>query len=83
MREIRPMTHVAPDLLAAQKGSINSAYEIMGMRVALQQAWMWHALSAHYRPGAADFGNAAMRGGSLAAALEWQNGPFRAEGFGP
>jgi enoyl-CoA hydratase len=83
MRELRPLTSIAPDLLAAQKASINNSYEIMGMRTALQQSWMFHALSAHFRPGAMDFAKAAMDGGGIAAALAWQNGPFREEGFGP
>ena len=80
LREIRPMAQIAPDLLAANKQSVNQAYEIMGFRTALATGWQWHALSSRLRPGAGDFGSA-MRDGGLKAALEWRDGPFKKEGF--
>ena len=39
MRELRPMSQIAPDLLAANKHAVNQAYEIMGFRTALAQGW--------------------------------------------
>ena len=80
MRELRPMSQIAPDLLAANKHSVNQAYEIMGFRTALAQGWQWHVLSSRVRPGAGGFGEA-MREGGLKAALEWRDGAFREEGF--
>tara|TARA_Y100001934_G_scaffold209328_1_gene247657 strand:- start:7850 stop:8698 length:849 start_codon:yes stop_codon:yes gene_type:complete len=81
MRELRPMSQIAPDLLAANKHSVNQAYEIMGFRTALATGWQWHALSSRLRPGAGDFGNAAREGGGLKAALAWRDGAFKEEGF--
>lgn len=80
LREIRPMAQIAPDLLAANKQSVNQAYEIMGFRTALATGWQWHALSSRLRPGAGDF-RAAMREGGLKSALAWRDGPFKQEGF--
>ena len=80
MRELRPMTQIAPDLLAANKQSVNQAYEIMGFRTALSMGWQWHALSSKLRPGAGQFGEK-MREGGLKAALAWRDGPFKREGF--
>jgi enoyl-CoA hydratase len=80
MRELRPMTQIAPDLLAANKHSVNQAYEIMGFRTALSMGWQWHALSSRLRPGAGQFAEK-MREGGLKSALEWRDGPFKREGF--
>lgn len=80
MRELRPLSKVAPDLLAANKHSVNQAYEIMGFRTHLATGWQWHALSSRLRPGANDFGKAAAKGG-LKAALAWRDGEFKKEGF--
>ncbi|MFE0358929.1 enoyl-CoA hydratase-related protein [Streptomyces nigra] len=80
MRELRAMSHIAPSLLAANKESVNHAYEIMGMRTHFQQAWAMHALSGALRPGARDFSQRLGEGG-LKAALEWRDGPARGEGF--
>jgi enoyl-CoA hydratase len=80
MRELRPMSQIAPDLLAANKMSLNQAYEIMGFRPALQTGWQWHALSGSMRPGAGDFGRISREKG-LKEALNWRDGAFRKEGF--
>lgn len=80
MRELRPLSQIAPDLLAANKHSVNQAYEIMGFRTALATGWQWHALSSRLRPAAGGFGKAASEGG-LKAALEWRDGAFKREGF--
>lgn len=80
MRELRPMSQIAPDLLAVNKHSINQTYDIMGFRTALATGWQWHALSSRLRPGASGFGEA-MREGGLKAALEWRDGAFKKEGF--
>lgn len=82
MRELRPMSQIHPALLAANKAEINQAYEIMGMRVALQQAWSWHLLSGAVRPGAVEFGRISREQG-LRAAIDWRDGEFRKEGFVP
>ena len=80
MRELRALSQVAPDLLSANKHSVNQAYEIMGFRTALAQGWQWHVLSGRVRPGAGEFG-AAMKEGGLKAALEWRDAAFKKEGF--
>ena len=82
MRELRPLSQVAPDLLAANKAELNQAYEIMGMRTALQTGSQWHTLSGRIRPGFGDFGRV-MREDGLRAAIEWRDAPFRKEGFEP
>jgi enoyl-CoA hydratase len=82
MRELRPLSKVAPDLLAANKLALNQAYEVMGIRTALRSATQWHTLSSHFRPGAGTFGRV-MREEGLRAAIAWRDGPFREEGFEP
>lgn len=81
-RELRPLSQVDPALLAANKGSLNQAYEIMGMRTHLQGGWQWHQLSGADRTRAHEFGEIARRDG-LKAAIEWRDEPFRREGFHP
>jgi enoyl-CoA hydratase len=81
-RELRPLAQVDPALLAANKASINQAYEIMGMRTHLQAGWQWHQLSGSDRARASEFGEIARRKG-LKAAIEWRDAPFRREGFEP
>lgn len=80
MRELRPMATIAPDLLAANKHSVNQAYEIMGFRTALNTGWQWHALSGHLRPGAGDFGRISREKG-LREALRWRDEAFDREGL--
>jgi enoyl-CoA hydratase len=81
-RELRPLSQVDPALLAANKASLNQAYEIMGMRTHLQAGWQWHQLSAQDRPRANEFG-VVMRRDGLRAALDWRDEAFRREGFIP
>ncbi len=80
MRELRPLSQVAPDLLAANKHSLNQAYEMMGFRAALATGWQWHHLSSRARPRGREFGEISSRDG-LKAAIEWRDGPFRREGL--
>lgn len=80
MRELRAMASIAPDLLAANKQSLNQSYEIMGFKTALSTGWSWHALSGHVRPGAGEFGRISSEQG-LKAALAWRDGAFNAEGL--
>ena len=79
-RELRALSSISPDLIAANKASLNQAYEIMGFRTALATGWQWHALSSRLRPGAGDFGRISREQG-LKAALDWRDGPFRREGL--
>jgi enoyl-CoA hydratase len=80
MRELRAISSIAPALLAANKHSVNQAYEIQGMKTHLDQSWSWHVLSGDYRPGARTF-REKLDAGGLKAALEWRDGAFRKEGF--
>ena len=78
--EVRALASIAPDLLAANKQSVNQAYEIMGFRTALQTGWQWHALSGRMRPGAGDFAKISREKG-LKAAIEWRDAGFKSEGL--
>ncbi len=81
-RELRPLAQVDPALLAANKASVNQAYELMGMRTHLQTGWQWHQLSGRDRPRGGEFGAVARQDG-LRAAINWRDEPFRREGFLP
>lgn len=78
--EIRALSHIDAGLLAANKQQVNQAYETMGMRTHLAQAWAWHYLSGTSRPNAGAFFNHVKDDG-LKAALQWMNGPFKDEGL--
>jgi enoyl-CoA hydratase len=78
--EIRALSHVDAGLLAANKQQVNQAYETMGMRTHLAQAWAWHYLSGNCRPKGGEFFNRVQEDG-LKAALQWMNGPFKYEGI--
>ncbi len=80
MRELRAMSSIAPDLLSANKQSLNQSYEIMGFKTALANGWSWHVLSGRDRPGAGEFGRISADQG-LKAALAWRDSPFKAEGL--
>ncbi len=80
MREIRPIAQMSPSLLAANKITLNFAYEAMGMRLAFQEAWKMHLISSAVRADAGEFKRIAEEHG-LRAALERMNGPFLREGF--
>ncbi len=79
-RELRALASVSPDLLAANKLSLNQTYEIMGFRAAMMTAPQWHALSSQLRPGAGEFGRISREQG-LRAALDWRDKPFREVGL--
>jgi enoyl-CoA hydratase len=78
--EIRAISHIDAGLLAANKQQVNQAYETMGMRTHLAQAWAWHYLSGTSRPNGGAFFNHVKDDG-LRAALQWMNGPFKDEGL--
>ncbi len=81
MRELRAMSSIPPDMLAANKLSLNQTYEIMGIRTALATAAQWHTLSsARVRPSGNRFSEVAREGG-LRAAFDDRDGPFVAEGI--
>lgn len=80
MRELRAITSVAPSLLSANKQSVNQAYELMGMKTHLEQAWMFHVLTSSLRPDANEFGRL-MQTEGMRAALAWRDGAFQAEGY--
>lgn len=78
-RHLRPLAQIPARLLASNKRSINEAYELMGMHAHLRGAWKWHAMAA---AGAADDEFARLLGAEgVKAAVEWRDGPFRAEGL--
>src|SRR5215208_2419144 len=79
MKEVRALASISPDLLAANKLSLNQSYEIMGFRAALATAPQWHALSGQMRPGAGEFGRISREEG-LRAAINRRDRPFREAG---
>jgi enoyl-CoA hydratase len=78
--EVRAISSIDAGLLAANKQQVNQAFELMGMRTHLAQAWSFHHLSGQVRPNARAFFDKAQADG-LKAALEWMNGPFTEEGL--
>ncbi len=80
LKELGAMASISPDLLAANKLSLNQTYEIMGFRTSLATAAQWHALSARMRPGAGEFTRISQEQG-LRAALDWRDKPFRDAGL--
>lgn len=79
-RELRALASIHPAMLAANKASLNQAYELMGFRASLGTAWQFHAMARSFRPGSGDF-QAAKEEGGIKAAIAWRDGPFRREGF--
>lgn len=75
MREVTALAAIAPDLLAANKASLNQAYDIMGFRAALSMGSQWHALSARLRPNAGQFDRISREKG-LKEAIRWRDAPF-------
>jgi enoyl-CoA hydratase len=78
--EIGALSQIDSGLLMANKHQVNQAYEIMGMRTHLNQAWAWHELSGSVRPGQARFFEIARNEG-LRAAFNWMNAPFDQAGL--
>lgn len=79
-KELRAMSSISPDLLSANKQSLNQTYEIMGFKTALSTGWSWHVLSGSVRPGAGEFNRQSAEGG-LRQALAWRDSAFQKEGF--
>jgi len=79
-KELRAMSSISPDLLSANKQSLNQTYEIMGFKTALSTGWSWHVLSGSVRPGAGEFNRQSSEGG-LRQALAWRDSAFQKEGF--
>ena len=80
MNEVRAMSEIAVDLLAANKHQLNQAYELMGMKTHFSQAWTWHFLSSAVRPNYKGFFRVA-RDKGLKGAFEWMNKPFKDRGI--
>lgn len=78
--ELSALGHVDPGLLMANKHQVNQAYELMGLRTHLAQAWSWHHISGSPRPGRTSFFDVAREQG-VRAALDWMNGPFTRAGL--
>ena len=76
LREARAIATISPDMLAASKKAMNRAYEIMGIRTALEVGVDWQGLST-FRPTAGGIQrDLAGRAEGLRAALQWRDGPF-------
>ncbi len=75
MQEVRALATIAPDLLAANKRSLNQAYEIQGFRTHLGMSPQWHALTSAFRPNAGEFTRITEEQG-LKAAIEWRDAAF-------
>jgi enoyl-CoA hydratase len=75
-REINALASISPDMLAANKISMNQTYEMMGFRSALYASTPWHYASAKARPNAGEFRKIANADG-LKAAVTWRDAPFK------
>ena len=75
-REVTALASIAPDMLAANKLSLNQAYDIMGMRTSLHAVTPWHHASHRTRPNAGEFRRIANEQG-LKAAVQWRDGAFK------
>jgi enoyl-CoA hydratase len=75
-REVTALASIAPDMLAANKISLNTTYEVMGLRTALYAVTPWHHASHRTRPNAGEFRRIADQDG-LKAAVKWRDEPFR------
>jgi len=71
-RELHVLRNIDPSILAANKMSLNHAYEVMGMKTHLNQSWVWHFLSnwARARSGS---GEGVAQDRTMRDALEWMN----------
>ena len=74
-REVKALASIDPDMLAANKLSLNQAYEVMGLRTGLYAVTPWHHASHRTRPGAGTFRKLANEQG-LKAAVQWRDGAF-------
>lgn len=74
-REVKALASIDPDMLAANKLSLNQAYDIMGLRTSLYAVTPWHYASHKNRPGAGTFRKIANEQG-LKAAVQWRDGAF-------
>jgi enoyl-CoA hydratase len=75
-REIKALASIAPDMLAANKLSLNQMYDIMGFRTSLHAVTPWHHASHKTRPNALEFRRIAQAEG-LKVAVKWRDEPFR------
>ncbi|MDP7225199.1 MAG: enoyl-CoA hydratase-related protein [SAR202 cluster bacterium] len=73
--EARAIATIPSDMLASNKKATNRAYEIMGIRTAMDVGVDWQVLST-YRNTAGEFGKISKEEG-LRAALQWRDGPFK------
>jgi enoyl-CoA hydratase len=72
--EAKAIASIPADMLASSKKAANRAYEIMGIKTALEVGVDWMVLST-YRDTAGEFGKISVEEG-LRAALQWRDGPF-------
>ena len=72
--EAKALASIQPDLLACSKRSVNRAYEVMGIRTAMNVGADWMAISTH-RETEPQFGEIVQEQG-LKAALLWRDGNF-------
>jgi enoyl-CoA hydratase len=75
-REVTALASISPDMLAANKISLNTTYEMMGFRAALFAVTPWHYASHKNRPNAGEFRRIANADG-LKAAVKWRDEPFK------
>ena len=71
-RELHVLRNIDPSILAANKMSVNQAYEVMGMRTHLEQSWVWHYLSNMARAKSGTGGGIA-QDRTITESLAWMN----------
>lgn len=70
--EVAALASIPPDMLAANKGSLNQTYEMIGIKNALSLGVHWHMASAKVRPNAGNFGKIAAEKG-IKGYIEWRD----------
>lgn len=70
--EVAALASIPPDMLAANKGSLNQTYEMIGFKNALSLGVHWHMASAKVRPNAGNFGKIAAEKG-IKGYIEWRD----------
>lgn len=71
-KEVAALATIPVDMLAANKGSLNQAYEMMGFKNSLMMAIHWHTASAWNRPNAGNFGKIAAEKG-IKGYIAWRD----------
>jgi enoyl-CoA hydratase len=71
-RELHVLRNIDASLLAANKMSVNHAYEVMGMGTHLNQSWVWH-FASNWARAQSGVGGGIAQDRTIREGLEWIN----------